>query len=127
MSIEEAGRRIKKNENAKVVASLWWEEIIQLLAALAILPRAILKKRINYPFLSNHPVAIHPIIQNRPSAKQLAQQVIEYILPPKQKRRPLPSVFILLLCSYCLGKPSPSPNPHALPAHTAAQLQHSKL
>ena len=32
----------------------------------------------------------HPIIPNRPSAKQLAWQEIKYILHPKQKQRPLP-------------------------------------
>ena len=35
-------RRIKAEEKVKVVASVWWEEFIQFLAALAVLPRTIL-------------------------------------------------------------------------------------
>ena len=57
-------RRIKTEEKAKVVASIWGEELMHFLAALAVLPRTILKNRMN-PFLSNHPGAIHPILQNR--------------------------------------------------------------
>ena len=36
-------RRIKAEEKAKVVASVWGEELIQFLATLAVLPRTILK------------------------------------------------------------------------------------
>ena len=43
-------RRIKTEEKAKVVASLWGAEFIQFLAALAILPRKILKNRMNSSF-----------------------------------------------------------------------------
>ena len=43
-------RMIKTEEKAKVVASVWWEEFIQFLAALAILPRSILKSRMNSSF-----------------------------------------------------------------------------
>ena len=45
-------RRINPEERAKVVASVWGEEFVQLLAALAVLP-----------FLSNHPGAIHPLFK----------------------------------------------------------------
>ena len=40
-------RRINTYEKAKVVASVWGEELIQFLAALAVLPRTILKNRMN--------------------------------------------------------------------------------
>ena len=59
-------RRINTEEKAKVVAAAWGEEFIQLLAVLAIVPRTILKSRMNSSFFSNHPGAIHPIIKNRP-------------------------------------------------------------
>ena len=36
-------RRIKTEEKAKIVASVWGAEFIQFLAALAVLPRTILK------------------------------------------------------------------------------------
>ena len=56
-------RRIKTEEKAKVVAAVWGEEFIQLLAALAILPRTIWRTGWIHPFVSNHPGAIHPILQ----------------------------------------------------------------
>ena len=40
-------RRIKSEEKAKVVASVWKEEFIQFLAAIAVLPWTILKNRMN--------------------------------------------------------------------------------
>ena len=57
--------RIKTEEEAKVVASVWGEEFIQLLAALTVLHRTILiiglnapgwlKERMNSSFSSNRP------------------------------------------------------------------------
>ena len=44
------GRRIKTEEKANVVAYVWGEEVIQFLDALAILPRKILKNRVNSSF-----------------------------------------------------------------------------
>ena len=44
-------RMIKTEEKAKVVASVWWEEFIQFLAALAILPWTIWKNRTNHEFI----------------------------------------------------------------------------
>ena len=41
-------RRIKTEEKAKVVASVWGEEFIQFPAALAVLPRMILNNMMNY-------------------------------------------------------------------------------
>ena len=41
-------RRIKTSEKAKVVASVWGKEFIQFLAALAVLPSAILNNKINF-------------------------------------------------------------------------------
>ena len=46
-------RRIKTEEKAKVVASVWGEEFIQFLATLAILPRTILKNRMNLSFFKS--------------------------------------------------------------------------
>ena len=40
-------RRIKTEAKAKVVASVWGTELIKFLDALAILPRTILKNRMN--------------------------------------------------------------------------------
>ena len=55
-------RRINTEEKAKVVAAVWGTEFIQCLAALAILPRTILKNRIHSSFSSYHPSAINPIL-----------------------------------------------------------------
>ena len=85
-------RRIQTEEKAKVVVSVWGEKCFQSLAKLAVLSRTILKNRMNsafsfksswcnswwiHPFLSNHPGAIYPIIQNRPRQRQLARQGIK--------------------------------------------------
>ena len=43
-------RRIKTEEKEKVVASVWGKELIQFFAALANLPRTILKNRMNSSF-----------------------------------------------------------------------------
>ena len=43
-------RRIDTEEKAKVIAAVWGPELIQLLAALAILPRTILKNRMKLSF-----------------------------------------------------------------------------
>ena len=40
-------RRIKTEEKAKVVSFVWGDEFIQFLTALAVLPRTILKNRMN--------------------------------------------------------------------------------
>ena len=82
-------RWIKTEEKAKDVASVWGEEFIPFLAALAVLPRTILnnnmnctrmiwKKRMNSTYPSQSSLA-----------NQLALQGIEWIIPPKQKPRPL--------------------------------------
>ena len=56
-------RWIKAEEKAKVVASVWGAEFIQFLVALAVLPRTILKNRMNSSFSSHHPDAILLILQ----------------------------------------------------------------
>ena len=55
-------RRIKTEEKVKVVASVWGEECIQFLAALAILPRTILKNRTgaNHPIINKFFICLHP-------------------------------------------------------------------
>ena len=49
------------------------KEFIKFLAALTVLPSMILKNRMNSTFFSNHPGAIHAIIQNRPRQNSSAQ------------------------------------------------------
>ena len=60
------GRRIKTEEKEKVVASVWGEELIKFLAALAFCTRKIWRIGWIHPFISNQPGAIHPIFQNHP-------------------------------------------------------------
>ena len=43
-------RRINTEEKAKVIAAVWGAEFIRFLAELAILPRRILKNRMNASF-----------------------------------------------------------------------------
>ena len=95
-------RRIKTEEKAKVVASVWGEEFIKFPAALAIMTRTILKNRMKSSISLNHPVQFILYFKSS-SAKQLARQGIEYILPHKQKRRPLPflqSLFFFYACTH---------------------------
>ena len=58
-------RRINTEEEAKIIVAVCWEEFIQFLAALANLPKTILKKRINssLSFISSlvQFILIHPI------------------------------------------------------------------
>ena len=63
--------RIKTEEKAKVVASVWGEEFIQFLAALAVLPRTILNNRMNCTRMNSC------YSSKLSQAKQLAQQGIE--------------------------------------------------
>ena len=55
-------RRIYTEEKAKVVAAVWGSELIQLLAAQAILHQYDLKNRMNSYFSSFHPDAIYPFL-----------------------------------------------------------------
>ena len=55
-------RRIYTEEKAKVVAAVWGTELIQLLAAQAILHQYDLKNRMNSYFSSFHPDAIYPFL-----------------------------------------------------------------
>ena len=59
-------RWINTEEKAKVDTAVWGTELIQFLAAQAILPRTILKNRINSSFSSDHPLAVHLIHQSVP-------------------------------------------------------------
>ena len=54
--------RIKTEENAMDVAVVWETELIQFIAAVAILHQEDLKKGINSSYCSYHPGAIHPIL-----------------------------------------------------------------
>ena len=60
-------------DKAKVNASVWGATFVQFLAALAVLPPSIRKNRMNSTFSFK-----------KTKAKQLAQQGIEQILPPKR-------------------------------------------
>ena len=55
-------RQIYTEEKAKVVAAVWGTELIQLLAAQAILHQYDLKNRMNSYFSSFHPDAIYPFL-----------------------------------------------------------------
>ena len=55
-------RRIKTKEKAKVVTSVGGTELIQFLAALAVLHQDDLKKGMNSSCSAKCPGAIHPII-----------------------------------------------------------------
>ena len=56
-------RRIKTEEKAKVVAAVWGREFIQFITALAILHQNDFKEKDEFFLFSNHPGAIHPILQ----------------------------------------------------------------
>ena len=56
-------RRVQTEEKAKVVAAVWRTELIQFLAALAIVHPDDLKKGMNSSYSSYSPGAIHPILQ----------------------------------------------------------------
>ena len=75
---------IELEDKANVVVSVWGATFVQFLAALAVLPRSNWKKRLDSSFSCKWT-----------EAKQLTRQGIEHILPPKQTRRPLPSLLIL--------------------------------
>ena len=78
---------MKLEDNAKVVVSVWGgggADFVQFLAALAILPQPIWKKKLNSPYSFKWT-----------EAKQLAQQKIEQNLLLKQTQRPLPCLLIL--------------------------------
>ena len=78
-------KRIKTEEKAKVVSTVWGKEFIQFLAALAILHytvqcRTIFKNRMNWFFFFKSSWCNSSYSSKRPSAKHLAQQGIEQIL-----------------------------------------------
>ena len=54
-------RRMEREAKAKVVASVWGADFVQFLAALAILPRLILKKRLNSSYSSKSTNRLHYI------------------------------------------------------------------
>ena len=77
-------KKKKDRRKGKGRRSVWGEECIQFIAVLAILPRTIMKNRLNASFFSNHPGAIHPIIQ-----------IVQCKTASMARRRPLP--FLLSL------------------------------
>ena len=77
-------RRMELEDKAKVIASVWGGRICSIPFRSSVLPWSIRKKMLNSSYFSK-----------LTEAKQLAQQGIEQLLPPKQTRRPLPCLIIL--------------------------------
>ena len=73
-------RRIYTEKKLKVVATVWGVDFSQFLAALAILPRTILKNRMNSFFSFKSSWCNSPYSSNGCSAKQAARQGIVFIL-----------------------------------------------
>ena len=68
-------RRIGTEAEAKVVESIWGAKLVQFLAALAVLPRSILKKRLNSSYSSNRPR----------QTRYIARQEIDKLCPPNRR------------------------------------------
>ena len=68
-------RRMETEDKAKVVASVWEAKFVLIVAALAVLPLLIRKKRLNSSFTFKST-----------QTKQIMRQEFEQILPPKQTR-----------------------------------------
>ena len=79
-------QRIKTEEKAMVVASVWGEEFIQFLASLAILPRTICKNRLNSTFSFKSSWCNSPYYSNRPIGKtaSAARNLINSSLLPNR-------------------------------------------
>ena len=89
-------RRIKTEEKAKVV-----KDISQFLAPLAVLPRSILKNRMNSFFCLNHPGEIHHVIQIvLGKTASAARNLINSSPQTEATTFAFSSDFTLLLCSY---------------------------
>ena len=108
--------RINTEEMAQVVAATWKTELIQFLATLAILHQDDLKKRMNrlkatgcfeklvdqlvHTIQNHHPTKMDVLPKGFLQIILAAQWLVRHsstVFPPNQQRRPLPSVFILLL------------------------------
>ena len=81
-------RRIKTEAKAKVVASVWGEESIQFLAAVAFFAL----DDLNYMYVLVGPIAsgwfekrwIHPILQNRPTQNSWCGKELNKLFPPNR-------------------------------------------
>ena len=93
-------RRKKTEEKAKVIAAFWGTELNKFLAALTIWHQDDLKKGMNSSCSSYRTGAGHPILQIFLVKRAIVIVLIESILLPKQKRRPLP---FLLSFSFFYG------------------------
>ena len=85
-------RRIKTEEKANVVTSVWGKEFIQFLAALAVLTRTIYNNRMNCNRMISKTRINSSHSSKSSKAEQLAWQGILIILPPIEKWRH--SVFL---------------------------------
>ena len=100
-------RRWKNTEEkAKVVPTVWGTERVYSLPRLLFLldNRTFLTNRMNSPFSSNRPSAIHSILQIVLFQASAARNLINSV--PKQQRRPLP--FLLSLSFFYVSPPPPS-------------------
>ena len=88
-------RRIKTEEKEKVVASVWVAVFIKFLAALDILYQNDIKGGNGFIFSSNHPGAIHPIIQKRPTQNSLCDKELDKFFPLNRS-----DDLCLLCCRY---------------------------
>ena len=94
----ERRRRIETKGKAKVVVSVWGAEIVQFLAALAILPRSISKKRLNSAGLFEKTVEFNRFFQNdRNKTASAARNLTNFAPQTDATTFALPSVSILLL------------------------------
>ena len=103
-------RRIKTEEKAKVLAAVWGQNLFNSLPRELFCAGTILKNRMNSSFTSNHPGAIHPILQIVlvQNSYSTARNLINSVPHTAATTFAFSSVFILLLwltisCIYLLG------------------------
>ena len=108
-------RRIKTEEKAKVVVSVWVSEFIKFLAALAVLHKDDSKNRMN---------CTRMICFVLGKIDRAARNLIN--LPPKQQRRPSPFLLYYYLSFFYALKPQPQPQPQQV-SLTFLWLRHFNL
>ena len=81
----ERRRRIETKGKAKVVVSVWGAEIVQFLAALAILPRSISKKRLNSAGLFEKTVEFNRFFQNDRNKTASTAGNLNKFYPPNRR------------------------------------------
>ena len=71
-------------QRSSLLHMFWGDEFVQFLAALAVLPRTILKNRMNSSFYFKSSWCNSSYYSVSSQAKRLAHQGIEYIFPPNR-------------------------------------------